>query len=76
MTAGTGFIGSKGSGLTGTSSHEDEDLYQFSAMGTFYFREPGGVFSFVTTIQQHGYSSRVFSFILPQGFCSCKKSNR
>lgn len=67
MTAGAGFIGSEGSGLTGASSHEDEDLYPFSAMGAFYFRESRGVFSFVTTIQQHGIPP-VFFFHFTTGF--------
>jgi hypothetical protein len=74
IAAGTGFVCGKGSGLSGASSHEHENLYPFPAVGTFYFRRPGGVLSLVASIQQHEHSS-CFFLILSQEQRSCKKSN-
>ena len=47
------------------ATHVYKHIHPLPALGALHFRKSGGVFSFVTSIQQHRISS-VFSLILPQ----------
>ena len=59
------FVGNQSSGFSGAAAHADEYVRPLSAAGTFYLGKLRGMLSFVTTIQQHGDPSFVFS-IIPQ----------
>jgi hypothetical protein len=57
ISALAAFIGYKGTGFSGTSSHPHKYLCPLTAVGAFYFRKTGRVFSFVASIQQHSVTS-------------------
>jgi hypothetical protein len=55
MTANAFLIRGQSSGLARATSHDHKYIHPFPAFGALYFRQSGGMFSLVASVQQHNF---------------------
>jgi hypothetical protein len=53
MSAGAFFVGGKGAGLSGSATHDDENIHPCAALGAFYLRKSGRMLALMASADHH-----------------------